>query len=125
MIKQFSSYMVVGYINFIVCITVMFVMQSCQLHYITYTISGYLCSMVCSYLLNRRYTFPATKRWQRECVLFFLINGINLIFTALLEMVLIETIDFTEWDAVILGMCFYTIVGFFTNRWVVFVDLHE
>jgi putative flippase GtrA len=119
-IPQFSRYALVGVANTLVGTGLMLAGAHMGLHYAVYTLLGYSAAFGVSFWLNFHFTFHAKDQLRQRMVRFILINLVNLGMVQLLQAALIEGLHLQELLAVILGMAYYTISGFFLNRQLVF-----
>lgn len=112
-------YVMVGSLNTTVCATVMWLGAKGGLPYLQYTLWGYLLAMLNSFLWNRSFTFSPTKFSYTQLGRFLLINSVNLGSVEWIEHLFIEKLLIPELPAVVLGMIWYTVVGYGLNRkWV-------
>ncbi len=114
-------YGAVGLVNTGVTATVIFLLKLTGIHYSLYTLAGYAVGIAVSFLLNRRFTFKKYDSKAGKQLLKFLSVTISLLlFTQLLQYLLIDIAGTNETIGVIIGMVFYTGTGYILNRLFVF-----
>ncbi len=122
--KEFYTmlrYGAVGLINTGITAAVIFLLKLTGIHYSLYTLSGYAVGIAVSFLLNRRFTFKKYDSKAGKQLLKFLSVTISLLlFTQLLQYLLIDIAGTNETIGVIIGMVFYTGTGYILNRLFVF-----
>lgn len=120
MMNKFIRYLMVGGINFTVCVGVMALLAWLGMHYTLYTTFGYGIAFLVSFALNLRFTFQASGRLKKRFSRFLAINLTNLLIVQAIQAFLIEIIHTRHVLAIITGMLWYTVVGFFMNQHFVF-----
>ena len=116
---EFATYLVVGGINFLVCISTMFILASYSVHYTLYTAAGYALAICCSFFLNLRYTFKKGFS-HSKFIKFISFSLFNLILVELIEISLIGFLYFKELYAIITGMIWYTLSGYIVNKFFIY-----
>lgn len=111
----FLRYLLVGGGNAFVCMVFMAIGAWMGLGYLGYTTLGYVVGISVSFFLNLYFTFRVTKHTLKRMLLFFLMNGVNLMLMELIEYTLIDIFSVRQWMAVFFCMGWYTMVGFLMN----------
>lgn len=117
---EVKSYLLVGILNFLVCVVSMKILHSLGVHYVIYTAVGYGLAICCSFYLNLKYTFTEADFSNERFVKFLVLNISNLLIVEMLEISFINHLKFQELYAVMLGMIWYTSSGFFANKYFVY-----
>lgn len=118
--NEFSIYLCVGAINFFVCVISMWLLSSIGIHYAVYTAVGYGLAICCSFFLNLKFTFKAGDITSKKFFKFVSINLCNLLLVEIIQIILIQKMQFREVIAIITGMTWYTLTGFFANKYLVY-----
>lgn len=113
-------YGAVGLVNTGVTALVIFLLKLTGIHYSLYTLAGYAVGITVSFILNRKFTFKSTEKTGQQALKFLLVTGSLLGLTQLLQYLLIDVAGINETLGVILGMIFYTGIGYILNRLFVF-----
>ncbi|PJD93539.1 MAG: hypothetical protein CK424_01685 [Legionella sp.] len=112
-------YLMVGLTNMTVCVFFMYIGSLAGLHYLEYTILGYLISILYSFYMNLRFTFQVTGNIKKRLILFFVINLSNLGLVGIIEYVMIDIFKYNHQLSIICAMLWYSIAGFTMNTfWV-------
>ena len=119
-INELITYLMVGFVNFMVCVLTMRLLASYHVHYLLYTAAGYGLAICCSFFLNLKFTFKASEFTQQRLLKFILINVSNLLIVGMIEHALIEQLHIRELYAVIWGMIWYTGSGYIANKFFVY-----
>ena len=120
-IQQFVKYGLVGVLNTIITISVIFIfMKLLNVSYIISNIVGYLFGFINSFFLNKIWTFKSKKSIGRESFFFILIfvicYFIQLVFLIILKEKLLVKPEYAQ----IIAMGFYTIINFLGNKFITF-----
>lgn len=118
--NEFSIYLCVGAINFLVCVMTMALLSHMGINYIVYTAIGYGLAICCSFFLNLKYTFNAGKVTKERFFKFILLNGTNLLLVELIQITLINHYKMREIFAIIIGMFWYTLSGYLANKFLIY-----
>ena len=116
----FTKYAFVGGINTVVGSLTMIIFAYVGLHYVIYTLLGYLVAFVSSYTLNGLFTFKTNRLSSQQLLLFVILNGVLLAFVESIQILMIGYFGVRELVGVLAGMGSYTILGFLLNRRYVF-----
>ncbi|RKX84299.1 MAG: hypothetical protein DRP70_13435 [Spirochaetes bacterium] len=126
-IKEFFTlfrYGLVGLMNTAVFSLAAWLLHKTGWHYAAYTALAYAIAILFSFVMNTFFTFkkgnaPKTTMFLR----FMLVTLILLGLVQLIQLGLIEKLEWPELAGVISGMVFYTGVGYIVNRlWVFKAD---
>lgn len=116
---QFLKYGLVGLINtFIFSFTAY--LFSLKYNYVVYTTVAYTVAMICSFLMNKTFTFSSKGNVGRQVFKFF---GMNVTLLAIIQIIQILLIEKGKWEeiyAVVVCMILYTGAGFLINKIIVF-----
>lgn len=127
--KTFIRFIIVGVINTIVGLSIMFILfHIFQISYWLATFIGNLVGAFVSYLLNRSFTFQNKQSMKKTIFPFFLVLFICYLisYTVGKEFAYIifynENLPFVTVDdlAILIGSCFYTILNYFGQKQFVF-----
>ena len=114
-------YGAVGLVNTGVTAAVIFSLKLTGIHYSLYTLAGYALGITVSFFLNRRFTFKKqSENAGKQAVKFIAVTISLLLLTQLIQYLLIDIAGINETIGVILGMVFYTGIGYIINRIFVF-----
>ena len=119
-INIFIRYVVVGAGNTILCVTLMYIGAISGLHYLVYTALGYITSIFFSFFMNLYFTFKVKGQIITRLGKFVIYNMLNLCLVEVIEYILIESFAMQQFFAVLCGMSWYMITGFFINRYIVY-----
>jgi putative flippase GtrA len=119
--RQFMAYCGVGIVNTAAGLGIILLLSHVfGWHYMAANAGGYVCGVVISFALNRRFTFrsqgAAGRQFGRFAILLLCAYGVQLV--ALYGMV--EHLHLPEAGAQILAIGLYTLLGFFGSRFLVF-----
>lgn len=120
LINPFRSYLIVGIMNTLLCLMIMYCGARLGLNYLAYTGLGYVIAILFSFFMNLRYTFRVEGHTLRRLFLFLCINVVNLLLVELIEHVLIETVALNKLAAIFIGMSWYIFSGFVLNSVLVY-----
>ncbi len=118
--KQFFRFISVGVFNFLLCISLMALLHRLGVNYILYTAIGYGAAICASFFLNLKFTFAVDGKIKKRLIAFVTISLMNLLIVELIEIVMIETLSFKHLIAILTGMSWYTLSGFFLNKYFVY-----
>jgi putative flippase GtrA len=116
-LKVFSRYVLVGATNTLICGGLMIIGAYWGLTYLEYTAFAYFITILVSFFLNMWFTFKVRGNIIRRLIYFFVLCMINVGFVEWIEYTLIEYALFKPWIAVICGMTWYSVTGFFISRY--------
>jgi len=110
----------VGLLNTGVFALTAYLLSKIQLHYAIYTALAYIVAIVFSFLMNARFTFRKSRYLEMAMFgRFILVTATLLVLVQGIQAGLIEIVNTGELPAIIVGMLFYTGVGYIVNRlWV-------
>lgn len=120
---KFLRFLLVGMINTLLGLSVIFMfLHVFDQGYWISTFFGNAAGMICSYLLNRSFTFKSTISFWKGGSTFFLASGICYFFSYwLAEKIVIITSDhYLREIAVLVGMIFYTLSNYLAQKYFVF-----
>lgn len=120
LIDRFSSYLAVGLLNTLICFLLMYLGHVCGLNYLYYTALGYLLTIVLSFFMNLRYTFPVEGMLLKRVFLFTSIALVNLFLVECIEYTLIETFHYNKLFAILCGMSWNVVAGFLASNCLVY-----
>lgn len=120
LIDKFKRYLMVGGVNTLLNLLIMYIGASLGLHYLLYTPLGYLTTIILSFFMNLHYTFKVHDKHLSRLLGFLSVSLINLGIVEVLEYLLVEHLHLKHWLAIILGMGWYVIFGFLINNFVVY-----
>jgi putative flippase GtrA len=119
LIDKLSSYLIIGMMNTVICLLVMYLGSNFGLDYLYYTAMGYLIGIILSFFLNLHFTFQVKGKLFKRLFLFVIISFFNLLLVELIEYTLIESFNWNRFLAIFCGMAWYVITGFILNNfWV-------
>ena len=118
--NEFSLYLCVGAINFLVCISTMWILSTIGVNYIIFTAIGYGLAICCSFILNLKFTFKAGQFTKERFFKFLCLNCSNLILVEIIQIVLIGHFKVQEFYAISSGMVWYTLSGYVANKFIVY-----
>ena len=119
-IDKFGRYLVVGALNTVLSISIMYLGALLGLGYLWYTALGYTTTILLSFFLNLRYTFKMRDRMLARLAGFMLVSFSNLAIVELLEYYLIDCCAIPRQVAILCGMLWYVSSGFLLNNFVVY-----
>ncbi|MBR1963536.1 MAG: GtrA family protein [Muribaculaceae bacterium] len=133
-IKQFVKYGLVGVLNTVVTLVVIFVCKSwLEIHPVVSNALGYIAGVINSFLWNKSWVFRSQKGYMREAVKFLVGFGLCYLLQLLIVMGLTyhTAMGAMEWDlhfmvisgygvATIIAMMIYTMANYLYNRLVTF-----
>lgn len=114
--KQFFRFLSVGLFNFLLCIGTMALLHRMGVNYVVYTAIGYGAAICASFFLNLKFTFDANGKIKKRLLAFIVISLTNLLMVELIEIVMIEVLSIRHLVAILTGMSWYTLTGFFLNK---------
>ena len=117
---KFSRYLLVGGLNTVICLLIMYLGARLNLHYLVYTPMGYMTTILLSFFMNLHYTFQVKDRAGSRLIGFLLVSLVNLAIVELMEYGLIEICSFPRWLAILTGMSWYVLTGFLINNFVIY-----
>ena len=117
---KFARYLLVGAMNTLLTLCLMFIGAVAGFSYLYYTAFAYLIGITCSFFMNLRFTFRVQGQIKRRLFLFFLINLGNLFIVECIEYTLIEKFSMVQPLAIFCGMIWYAVTGYFMNNWLVY-----
>ena len=122
--KEFFTlirYGAVGLVNTGITAAVIFLLKLTGIHYALYTLAGYAVGITVSFFLNRRFTFrKQNEKAGLQAMKFVSVTVSLLLLTQLLQYLLIDIAGINETPGVLIGMVFYTGIGYILNRIFVF-----
>lgn len=120
---KFLRFLLVGMINTLLGLSVifLFLLVFGQGYWIS-TFFGNAAGMICSYVLNRRFTFKSTVSLWKGGFTFLFASGICYFFSYWLaeKVVMITSGHFLKDIAVLVGMILYTLSNYFAQKYFVF-----
>lgn len=116
-------YLMVGFSNMSVCFLFMYLGSWAGLHYLEYTVLGYLVAIMYSFYMNLRFTFRVSGNILKRMMLFFAVNLTNLALVEGIEYVMIDIWMMNKLLSIFCGMLWYSAVGFTINT--LFVYKHS
>jgi len=120
---RFVRYLMVGATNMTVCFTFMYIGSALGLHYLEYTVLGYVIAIVYSFYMNLRFTFRVSGNITKRLISFFAINLTNLGIVELIEYMMISVYHLNPLFSIICAMFWYSLAGFTINAlWVYRTD---
>lgn len=120
---RFLRFLMVGVLNTLLALSlIFFFMNILGQGYWPSTFLGNAAGMVCSYLLNRSFTFKSRVSLWKGGFTFLLASGITYVFSYWLaeKIVIIISGHFLRELAVFLGMVFYTLSNYFVQKYFIF-----
>lgn len=112
-------YLMVGFSNMLVCFAFMYIGSLLGLHYLEYTVMGYVISILFSFYMNLHFTFRVSGNIMRRMIWFFLISFTNLGVVELIEYEMIGVYHFNHLFSIFCAMFCYAAAGFTINAlWV-------
>ena len=118
--KQFIKYCLVGLVNTGVSVLAMFFFSLTGMRYVFYTAIGYALGFIISYFLNFYFTFRCKNSLSLGLAKFLLVNIILFCGAEVIQIILIERLHAQHFLGIGVGMIFYTVTGFFINRYYTF-----
>lgn len=120
-IFEFIKFCFVGVLNTIITLSIIFIlMKIFRVNYIISNVIGYIAGLINSFIWNKLWTFNSKGDFKRELVLFLIVYGIvyvmQLVFLIFIKEIIKVPVDIAQ----IIGMVFYTIVGFIGNKFITF-----
>lgn len=120
LINKFARYTMVGTINTIICVSLMYMGFVFGLNYLAFTFLGYGITITLSFYMNLRYTFQVEGDVCKRFVLFWLVCLTNLGIVLSIEYYLVTTFAMKHFLAVFCGMCWYVVSGFLVNNFFIY-----
>ena len=120
LIDKFRRYLMVGALNTVLNLGVMYIGSSLGFGYLIYTAMGYLTTIILSFFMNLHYTFKIKDKPGARLMGFMVVSLTNLALVELIEYVLIESCSLPRWFAIFVGMTWYVSTGFLVNNYVVY-----
>lgn len=120
LLLKFFRYLMVGFFNTLLCVTVMYLGWLMGLNYLQFTALGYASSITLSFFMNLRYTFRVSGSVGKRLALFWVVCLVNLCFVELIEYSLVEWFFIDRFIAIFCGMCWYVVTGFLVNNFLVY-----
>jgi putative flippase GtrA len=119
--KQFIKYGLVGILNTIITIIIIFsMMKLLNFSYIFSNAVGFIFGFINSFILNRIWTFKSKKSMGMESLLYIIIFAVSYIFQLILLIVLKEELQVKPEYAQIVSIIFYSILNFSGNKYITF-----
>jgi putative flippase GtrA len=121
---QFIKYGLVGAINTLITAVVLFVLQNVfGVSYKISNASGYIAGFFNSFAMNRRWTFKASQRSTiKQFFRFTAVFGISYLIQLGLVVIFIDLLSMNKNMAQLLGMVFYTLISYISNKLFTFKD---
>lgn len=117
---QFVKFGIVGVCNAIVMLSVYYLILWINKDlYILGNILGYMCGILCSYLLNSRFVFKAdggAKHSKTSIIKVYISYGITLLLQTVLLYVMVNYLSINEHIAPLINICITTPVNFLLNK---------
>jgi putative flippase GtrA len=115
--RELFRYLSVGVANMAVGLSTiylcMYVLHAADL---TANVIGYCAGVICSFVLNRRWTFASKAAWLPELVRFLVVLGIAYAANILTVLGLINQLGTNRYLAQALGTIPYTAIGYIGSR---------
>lgn len=115
-----ARYALVGGVNTATGLGVMAALAWAGVHYVLFTLAGYVVAFVTSYLLNAWFTFRVGDVSTRKFALFALVNGGLILLVQAVQAGLIELAGVPVLAGVAIGAVVYTLTGYALNRRIVY-----
>ncbi|MCX7921117.1 MAG: GtrA family protein [Clostridia bacterium] len=116
-IKQFFKFGIVGVINTGITLLAVYILMN--LFSVSYKIAnpiGYILGFVNSFFFNKHWTFKSTGSIKKESFMFVVIAGVSYLLQYGLVIFLVESLRVEQNLAQLIGMPFYTALGFVGNK---------
>lgn len=117
-IGQMIKYGLVGVINTLITLIILFVLQNA--FGVSYKISnavGYIAGFINSFVLNKLWTFKGNSSSTfSQFIRFALVFAVCYVLQLGLVILLVETIHINKNISQLIGMVFYTLIGFLLNK---------
>lgn len=114
------KYGFVGIINTLVFSFVTYLISLTNIHYSIYTAIGYAAGILCSYILNLKFTFSNSAKRKKTFFLFIIVALTLLGIAQIVQYITIDLLSMKPFFGIATGMVFYTLLGYILNRNVVF-----
>jgi putative flippase GtrA len=115
--RQFFKYSVVGLINTIIGLGIIFVLFNVyKVNYVFSNVIGYTFGLINSFILNKRWTFRSTNHYSREIIPFIIIFAISYFTNFLTLIVNIEVFKINPNLSQVLSVIVYSITNFLLNK---------
>ncbi len=119
--KQFIRFGIVGVINTLITISIIFILSNVyNVHYIISNIIGYIAGFMNSFLMNKFWTFQSKGNFLKESYWFILVFLISYALQVLILYYLHGILKINENLSQILSMICYTLVNFILNKFLTF-----
>lgn len=115
-----ARYALVGGVNTATGLGVMAALAWAGVHYVLFTLAGYVVAFVTSYLLNAWFTFRVGDVSTRKFALFALVNSGLILLVQAVQAGLIELAGVPVLAGVAIGAVVYTLTGYALNRRIVY-----
>lgn len=121
--EQFIRYCVVGLINTLVTLGVIFVcMKLFKISYVYSNAIGYIAGVINSYVLNKLWTFNSSnsvaKEFVRFVAVFIICYGIQLVVLLLMTELLDLQVELSQ----VIAIFVYTLINFLANKYFVYTE---
>lgn len=81
---------------------------------------GTLLGVVCSFILNKHFTFKSERHWRQEAVKFFIVFIVAYSFSNICLVGIVEWLKMPHDVGFLCGMVIYTLIGYTLNKKMVF-----
>ncbi len=120
---QFIRFLGVGVINTLIGFTIIFAcMYLARLGPEISNLIGYVCGVIISFFLNKKYTFNSNKKGHKEAIRFLIVFGIAYTANLLVLYILIHNIHISKDFSQIYAGIVYTVTSYLMNKYYVFTD---
>ncbi len=115
--RELFRYLSVGVANMVVGLSTIYLCMS-ALHAgdLGSNVLGYCAGVICSFVLNRRWTFASTGDWLPQLGRFLLVLGIAYAANIITVLALIDRFGANRYLAQALGTIPYTVIGYVGSR---------
>ncbi|PAF43946.1 GtrA family protein [Helicobacter sp. 11S02596-1] len=121
--NSFVLYLLVGAINTIVGFGIIFILMAMGVNIELSNLLGYACGLVCSYLLNKTFTFKSKNTHAKDLTRFLIAMGIAYSINLAILSLSYRFFGINAYVAQVLAGIFYVIGGYCLNRFWAFKSL--
>ncbi len=118
---MFLRYVMVGIINTIIGLgTTLTAFHILKINYSLAYLIGTLMGVVCSFVLNKYFTFKSTRNWRFEAFKFFIVFIIAYLVSNACLIAVVELLKMPHDIGFLCSMVCYTLISYILSRKVVF-----
>ena len=117
---QFLKFIVVGVLNTLISLSVIYVLMLFEVGYKYANLFGYIAGVTNSFIFNKTWVFKSDKNMIKEMFMFLIVFVICFGLQYVILLTLVETCGINKYLSQLLAMGSYTVANFILNRLITF-----